>query len=183
MSPTFIIRPADLDDPRDVQTVVQLLDQYAREPMGQGKPLAAHRRQRLACELPKRSDVWIALAFWNDEPAGIAVCFEGYSTFRAAPLLNIHDLFVVPARRRCGIARRLLHAVEQEARRRACAWVTLEVRTDNHSARRLYQAEGYRSGDGASYAEEFWKLDLASDSASTNPASGAPAPHPERPAQ
>jgi len=43
------------------------------------------------------------------------VCFRGFSTFAAAPLINVHDLAVVPGFRGQGIGRRLLEAVEMYA--------------------------------------------------------------------
>ncbi len=62
---------------------------------------------------------WIAWV--NGQAAGLVNCFEGVSTFRAQPLLNIHDIVVAPAFRRRGIAKALLEAVESEARQRVAA--------------------------------------------------------------
>lgn len=38
----------------------------------------------------------VLLAFVEDEPVGVAVCFFELSTFKTRPLLNIHDLAVLP---------------------------------------------------------------------------------------
>jgi GNAT superfamily N-acetyltransferase len=54
----------------------------------------------------------VILAFYDEEPAGIAVCFEALSTFEARPVLNIHDLAVYPTLRGKGVGRALLGAVE-----------------------------------------------------------------------
>lgn len=50
---------------------------------------------------------------------------------------------VVPAARRSGIGRYLLHILLDEAHRRGATEVFLEVRTDNDAARQLYRGEGF----------------------------------------
>jgi ribosomal protein S18 acetylase RimI-like enzyme len=77
------------------------------------------------------------------EAVGVAVCFVGFSTFKARPLLNIHDLAVIPTHRGRGVGRKLLDAVERKARERGCCSVTLEVLEKNVGARRLYAAAGF----------------------------------------
>jgi GNAT superfamily N-acetyltransferase len=85
----------------------------------------------------------VLLAFDGDEPVGIATCFFGFSTFAARPLLNVHDLAVVPARRGDGIGRALLAAAEERARAAGCCKLTLEVQDDNHRARAVYARFGF----------------------------------------
>jgi ribosomal protein S18 acetylase RimI-like enzyme len=144
---SYSVRAADLARAEDRAAVITLLDAYARDPMGGGQPLAsdviAAIPDRLA-SLP-HARVWLASAP-DGEPAGVAVCFLGFSTFAARPLLNLHDLAVAPAHRRRGVGRRLLGAIEDAARALGCCKVTLEVRDDNATAQRLYRALGY--GDG-----------------------------------
>jgi len=79
-------------------------------------------------------------------PVGLANCFMGFSTFAARPLVNIHDLVVLPGYRGKGIGQALLQAVEQIAKERGCCKLVLEVRTDN-PAERLYRREGFTDGD------------------------------------
>ena len=71
---------------------------------------------------------------------GIAVCFREIPTFAARPLINIHDLAVVPSHRSNGIGRQLLDAVEAKARGLDCCKVTLEVLENNDRARQAYEA-------------------------------------------
>ena len=85
----------------------------------------------------------VLLAFDGDEPVGIATCFFGFSTFAARPLLNVHDLAVVPARRGDGIGRALLAEAEARARAAGCCKLTLEVQDDNHRARAVYARFGF----------------------------------------
>jgi GNAT superfamily N-acetyltransferase len=85
----------------------------------------------------------IFLAFDSDQPIGAAVCFIGFSSFAAKPLINIHDFVVLPTSRGKGIGRRLLEAVEAKARELGCCKLTLEVMDKNHQAVRMYQAAGF----------------------------------------
>ena len=88
------------------------------------------------------SRVWLALD--GDMAVGVCVGFLGFSTFQALPLINIHDLAVLPEQRGRGIGRALLAAVEAQARTEGCCKLTLEVQEDNAPARGLYQSFGFR---------------------------------------
>jgi len=85
----------------------------------------------------------VLLALTENVAVGIAVCFSGLSTFHARPLLNVHDLAVLPQYRGQGIGRLLLTAAEDHARRRGCCRLTLEVQDDNHPALGLYRDFGF----------------------------------------
>jgi ribosomal protein S18 acetylase RimI-like enzyme len=162
MSPSGItIRLADLQDARDAEAVLDLLDMYARDPLGDGESLATDVRERLIPDLRRLDNCCVFLAHADDRQVGLAICFQGYSSFLARPLLNIHDLAVVPEWRGRGVGRQLLQAIEHEARRRNCGRITLEVRADNLVARRLYQDFGFQPGDPATDALSFWKKPLA----------------------
>jgi ribosomal protein S18 acetylase RimI-like enzyme len=67
----------------------------------------------------------------------------GASTFHARPLLNIHDLAVMPEWRGHGVGTALLGAIEGRALQRSCCKVTLEVQDDNQRARALYERCGF----------------------------------------
>jgi ribosomal protein S18 acetylase RimI-like enzyme len=140
------VREADLGDPGDQRALLDLLDAYAADPMGDSGGLPAATRRRLVPALADLPGALVLIARLRGEPVGIAVCFPGFSTFQARPLLNVHDLAVLPAHRGRGIGRRLLRAVEAEAVNRGCCKVTLEVREDNAAARRLYGREGFGAG-------------------------------------
>lgn len=74
---------------------------------------------------------------------GLAICFRGFSTFAARPLVNISDYFVSPAHRGMGIGRQLLARIEEHARGIGCCRVTLEVQENNHRAKTVYAAAGF----------------------------------------
>ncbi len=102
------IREADLADEADGKIVLSLLNAYAADPMGSTKA-------RLISALRQVPGRLVLLAFRGVDAVGIAVCFSGFSTFRAQPLLNVHDLSVLPDYRGHGIGVALLAAVEAEA--------------------------------------------------------------------
>ncbi len=134
---------ADLDRADHRGATLALTDAYARDPMGDGAPLPAEMRKRLVDGLRRHPTTIVLLAYDGAEPVGIATCFLGFSTFHAAPLLNLHDLVVVPSHRGRGVGRRLLEAVEEKARALGCCKLTLEVAEKNDVARRVYERAGY----------------------------------------
>ena len=153
---TIQIRTADLQQPRDSAALLLLLDHYAADPMGDGRGLSAEARACLVPALRSLPGALVLLAWAGEQPVGVAVCFAGFSTFRARGLFNIHDLAVLPRWRGQGIGRRLLRAVEAAARARGYCKVTLEVRADNGPAMALYRRFGYgagvvSAGDAAQY--------------------------------
>jgi ribosomal protein S18 acetylase RimI-like enzyme len=137
------VRAADLNDADDGAALVEILDAYAAGPTGQGRPLAADVRERLVPGLRAHPKHLVLFAIIEARPVGVAVCFEGYSTFAARPLLNLHDLAVLPEYRGRGIGGALLEGVCAAARERGCCKVTLEVLARNEPARRLYAQAGF----------------------------------------
>ncbi len=148
-TPSISIGTANLDDPADANALISLLDAYAADPMGGGTPLSATTRRELVPKLQGIPGACVLIARADELPVGIAVCFTGFSTFRARALTNVHDLAVLPDWRGQGIGRRLLAAVEALARERGHCKITLEVREDNPKARVLYRGLGFGAGAGA----------------------------------
>jgi ribosomal protein S18 acetylase RimI-like enzyme len=134
---------ADLGNAHHVEGLLEVLDSYAADPVGGGVPLSDEVRRRLPAMLRDWQTALVLLAFDGDRPVGAAVCFFGMSTFRARPLLNIHDLAVLPQHRGRGVGRALLTAAEEHARERGCCKLTLEVQDDNTRARALYRRFGF----------------------------------------
>jgi ribosomal protein S18 acetylase RimI-like enzyme len=139
----IIVREADLNDPTDRSGLVEVLNSYAADPVGGGQPLRPEVRARLADGLRNHPTTLALLAVRAGTPVGVAICFLGFSTFNARPLLNIHDLAVIPECRGQGIGKALLAAAEAEAIRRGCCKLTLEVQDDNRRARGLYERAGF----------------------------------------
>jgi ribosomal protein S18 acetylase RimI-like enzyme len=134
---------ADYADPRDADDLVMLLDAYARDPMGGGEALAEDVCAAVVPGLAATPGAFSLIARLDGKPVGLANCFTGFSTFAAYPLVNVHDLAVLPGYRGRGVGRALLRAVEREARRRGASKVTLEVLSGNERAKSLYLALGY----------------------------------------
>ena len=143
MATDLEIVEASLDDPTHTAAIVRLLDAYAREPMGIGRSLSDDVKANLIPGLREQSNALIFLAFIGREPAGIVVCFRGFSTFAARPTLNVHDLAVRPGFRGRRIGLQLLRRVEDRGLEIGCSKITLEVREDNERARSFYTAAGY----------------------------------------
>jgi GNAT superfamily N-acetyltransferase len=71
-----------------------------------------------------------------------ALFFSNYSTFLTQPGLDLEDIFVLPAHRRCGIGKALLKAVAQLARERNCGRLEWSVLDWNASAIAFYESLG-----------------------------------------
>lgn len=137
------VRRADYGDARDAQAIVDLLDAYARDPAGGGEPLSPQVREQLVPALAARPWAFSVLAFDGEQPVGLVNCLEGFSTFKARPLVNVHDVAVLASHRGRGIAELMLRVVEGTARERGACKLTLEVLSGNHGAMRLYQRIGF----------------------------------------
>ncbi|MEY3775141.1 MAG: hypothetical protein RLZZ129_1921 [Verrucomicrobiota bacterium] len=135
---------ADLDRPDHQAAVLAMVDAYSRDPMGDGAPLSAEARERLIPGLRAHPTTLVFLAYDGETPVGVAVCFLGFSTFAARPLVNLHDVCVVPTHRNRGVGRGLLAAVEARARELGCCKLTLEVLDQNHRALKTYLAAGFQ---------------------------------------
>ncbi len=161
LAPALTVALADYRDARDATDVVALLDAYARDPMGGSTPLAEEVKARLPGDLVANPQAFSLLARIEGEAVGLANCFMGYSTFAAAPLVNIHDLAVLPGHRGAGIGKALMAAVEAEALKRGACKITLEVLSGN-PARHLYAREGYGDYqlDPATGHALFWQKRL-----------------------
>ncbi|MBM3847787.1 MAG: GNAT family N-acetyltransferase, partial [Verrucomicrobia bacterium] len=111
-----IVVEADLNRPDHQQAVVALTDAYAQDPMGNCEALPKTVCEELIPALRRHPTTVIFLAYAGSKAIGIATCFYGFSTFAARPLLNIHDLAVLPEHRAQGVGKALLQAVEAKAR-------------------------------------------------------------------
>jgi ribosomal protein S18 acetylase RimI-like enzyme len=134
---------ADLARPEHQQALLEMVDAYSRDPFGDGKPLDPDVRDRLIPGLRRHPTTLVMLAFDGTRPVGTATCFIGFSTFAAKPLVNIHDLVVLPDSRKRGVGRSLLEAVEAKARELGCCKLTLEVLDQNHVALGAYRSFGF----------------------------------------
>ena len=136
---------ADYHNASHAQALVDLLDAYARDPAGGATPLSDFARANLVPALAARPQAFSVLAFDGAQPVGLANCLESFSTFACRPLVNLHDLAVVPGHRGRHIGEQILALVTQIARERGACKLTLEVLSGNQSANRLYARSGFVS--------------------------------------
>ena len=136
---------ADYDDDDHRRAIPQLLNAYARDLLGFRKPLEEAVLDRLVAGLETFPTTLVLLARMDDAYVGLAICFLGFSTFNARPLINIHDFMVLKEYRLRGIGKALLTEVERIARARGCCKITLEVQMKNEAARGIYQSFGFKT--------------------------------------
>lgn len=149
----------DLADTLHSQALIRLLSSYAEDEMGGGTPLENHVQHNLVPALACRTDYLGLLAAVDGKYIGLLNAFEGFSTFYARPLLNIHDVFVEPVYRGHRIAGSLMLAAERIAQGRDYCKLTLEVLKENRAAQTAYQRAGfqpYELGNKNGRAE-FWE--------------------------
>lgn len=147
------VRSADLFDDSDRDVIVELTDAYARDPMGGGEALPKDVRRRMVEAMRDHGNVRVLLAYRQDQPVGICTSVVSFSTFDAAPLLNLHDLAVLPDHRNKGVGGALLEEAENLAKQLGCDRMSLEV-LDHNPAKRLYRRKGFEP------RSEFWIREL-----------------------
>lgn len=141
-----IVAEADLNNETHLEAIRMLTNAYAKDPMGGAEPLSDRELHNLVDGLKKMDHALTFLAYAGGDPAGIANCFRGFSTFEASPIINIHDFAVLSEYRRQGVGRQLLEAIQRKARNMKCCRLTLEVRSDNIAAQQLYKQFGFEKG-------------------------------------
>lgn len=133
----------DYAHPERARDLVALLDAYARDPMGGNQPLADYARENIVARLATMPHARSWLAYVNGVPAGLLNAFVGLSTFAARPLLNLHDIAVLPEFRGQGVSKLLMQAAEAHARELGCCKLTLEVLPQNRIACAAYRKFGF----------------------------------------
>jgi len=137
---------ADYAKPRHADALVSLLDAYARDPMGGTEALSDFTKQNVVACLAARPQAFSVLAFEGAEEkvaVGLVNCIEGFSTFACQPLVNVHDVVVLPAYRGQRVAERMFDVVKTLAQERGACKLTLEVLSGNTGALRLYKRLGF----------------------------------------
>jgi len=158
---------ANYNDPNHAEQVVMLLDKYARDPMGGNEPLNPEVAQSLPTKLANFPTAFSVIGYVQNEkgeqkPIALANCFMGFSTFKAKPLINIHDLYVDEDLRGLHIGQRMLAEIERIGQEKGCCKITLEVLEGNTRGQRAYEKFGFRaySFDDDSGNALFWEKSL-----------------------
>ena len=157
------IERVDYQNTAHADALLQILDHYAQDPMGGGEALSLQTKATLVTEMAKRPTVFSFIA-WDDNAGAVGLinCVEGFSTFAAKPICNLHDIAVLAGHRGKGIGQQLIAAAANEAKQRGCVKLTLEVLSGNEPARLAYLKYGFKPYqlDPEMGAAEFWEYKL-----------------------
>jgi ribosomal protein S18 acetylase RimI-like enzyme len=134
---------ADYNKTNDAEALVDLMNHYALDKLGGGQALPESVKQVLAAEIAKVPGAFTVLAMVDDKPAGLINCLMGFSTFKAKPLINIHDVVVLSEYRGLNISQLMLDKVEEVAIERGCCKLTLEILQGNKIAQNAYAKFGF----------------------------------------
>ena len=133
------VRPAAPEDSRDILRLIRLLAAFERSPASVTITEEVIRAEAFG---PNRR-FEVLLAEIDGAIRGAVVLLSSYSSWRGAPTLVVHDLFVEEPARGGGAGRALLAAAAALARRRGCCRMDVNVLDWNQAARRFYQAHGF----------------------------------------
>ena len=138
--PGLRIRPAGPDDMELVANLVRELAVYEKlEHVA--RATADDFRTHLFGPRPAAE---AAIAEVDGNPAGFALWFTSFSTFRGQPGIYLEDLFVRPPYRGRGIGRALLTMLARLAMERGCGRLEWSVLNWNEPAIGFYRALGAR---------------------------------------
>lgn len=119
--------------------LVMLSDAYAQDPMGGSHGLSDFAETNLLSPLAVRLQAYRVLNFLDDQPAELGSCIEGFLTFAGRPLVNVHDVAVLPGCRGRGVAEKVLALAQAVAEDRGACKLTLTLLSDSAGAARLYE--------------------------------------------
>lgn len=137
------VRIANYDNDEDASGIVSLMSHYALDKMGGGQALPDNIKQMLVPELAKVAGAFTVIVLVDGKAAGLINCLMGFSTFKAKPLINIHDVIVLEEFRGLRLSQLMLEKVEEVARERNCCKLTLEVLQGNTLAQNAYLKFGF----------------------------------------
>lgn len=157
---------ADYTQTAQADAVVQLLNAYATDPMGGATPLNEAVKSTLIEKLMHVPGAFSVLGYAVEgdtrTPIALANCFTGFSTFKAKPLINIHDCYVDSNYRGKHVGQLLLAEIERIAKAKGCCKITLEVLQGNKLAQGAYLKFGFVAYalDDTSGQALFWEKPL-----------------------
>ena len=160
---SLAIRPAQPADTGLIFTLVRELADYEKL---QGEVDATPEAIAAALFAPEPK-LYCDIAEWAGAPAGFAVWFLNFSTFRGRHGIYLEDLFVRPAYRGKGIGKALMRRLAQHCVERDLARFEWAVLDWNAPSITFYQSVGAQVMDE-------WKICRLSGAALASFASGTP---------
>ena len=130
----------------DLRTVAELFDGYRRF---YGQPpdyvlAEAFLRDRFT---NNDSVVFLAIDPQSGDGLGFVQLYPSFSSVAAQPIWILNDLFVSPAKRKCGVGRALLDAAREHGIATGAKRLILSTAATNREARALYERYGYKQDD------------------------------------
>lgn len=132
------IRPATPADVPQILAFIRHLATYEREPDAVHATEADLHRDGF-CPTPR---FHCLIAEWDNVPAGFALYFHNYSTWRGHHGIHVEDLFVLPEHRGRGIGKALLTRVAAIAVEEGCHRLQWDVLEWNTPAIGFYEQMG-----------------------------------------
>lgn len=136
----MLIRPATKADVPLILSLIRELAAYEREP----DAVETTEADLLRDGFGPNPVIHCLIAEAEGQPAGFALYFFNYSTWRGRPGIHLEDLFVRPEFRGRGVGKALLAAVARVAVERRCGRLQWDVLEWNQPAIDFYQSIGAR---------------------------------------
>ncbi|HEY1708855.1 MAG TPA: GNAT family N-acetyltransferase [Rhizomicrobium sp.] len=137
------IRPAVAKDATLVFAFITALAEYEK----MANDVAAGEADIATALFAEHPRVFCDIAEWGGEPAGFALWFYNFSTFRGRHGIYLEDLFVKPAFRGKGIGKVLLANLAKRALAQNCARVEWSVLDWNAPSIDFYKSLGAKPMD------------------------------------
>jgi ribosomal protein S18 acetylase RimI-like enzyme len=149
----FEFLTCDLNSANHAEQFYELLAEYMKDKMGGEVIPPFNHKEEVLKNFPKDYSSMILFVKKGNLFIGMAVCFINFSTFKAKPYINVHDLIIRTGYRGKGYGKALLQKVIDIAAERNFCKVTLEVREDNLNAQALYKQLGFKDTNPVMW---FW---------------------------
>lgn len=133
----------DYDKSAHISALTDLLNSYISDPMGDAPLLDKKQQQELVIGLKNHASAFVLFLLHEGTYVGFTTCFVNFSTFKVKPYLYIHDIFISNDFRGKGLGKRLMQKLIIISKERGYCKITLEVREDNITAKKLYQSFGF----------------------------------------
>lgn len=147
----------DYENPVHLNALADLLNHYMQDPMGGHPPLTKREQLHLVDGLANHPSAFVLFVCADEQYVGLVTCFELFSTFNVKPYLYIHDVVVRTDFRGQGLGRKLIEKLVEYSNEKKFCKITLEVRSDNPVAQKLYNSLGFEECQPNMY---FWTKHL-----------------------
>jgi ribosomal protein S18 acetylase RimI-like enzyme len=126
----------------DVERIAPLFDSY-RQFYGKASDIDLARTFLTDRFKHQESVVFVAVGV-ESNVLGFTQLYPSFSSTRAARVFVLNDLFVVPAARKSGVARRLLSEAARFSRAAGAVRLSLSTAITNTPAQKLYESLGWK---------------------------------------